>query len=120
MIAGNGTFAGAKALGWTEIECVVTTLDTLGKTAYAIADNKTSELAEWDLEGLNLQLESLQELNFDITEIGFPALEDFEFNEKEKNSNIPVKLTLTISFEDEDSQQELFSELNNRGYKVKV
>lgn len=50
--AGNGTLAAAKALGWTEIDVVVTNLEGVDATAFAIADNRTAELAEWDVETL--------------------------------------------------------------------
>ena len=46
--AGNGTWTAAKALGWKEITVVRTTLKGAEATAYAIADNRTGELAEWD------------------------------------------------------------------------
>lgn len=58
--AGNGTLEAAKRLGWDKIDCVVTNLESSDATAYAIADNRTSELAEWDNEILAAELESLQ------------------------------------------------------------
>jgi ParB-like chromosome segregation protein Spo0J len=48
IIAGNGTFEAARALGWTSIQIVRTALAGSEATAFAIADNRTSELAEWD------------------------------------------------------------------------
>jgi hypothetical protein len=48
--AGNGTYLAAKALGWTEIDVVVTDLEGIEATAYAIADNRTTELSAWDDE----------------------------------------------------------------------
>ena len=48
VIAGNGTLEAAKALGWDEIEIVRSTLKGSSATAYAIADNRTAELAEWN------------------------------------------------------------------------
>ena len=58
--AGNGTLEAAKRLGWESIDCVVTNLESSDATAYAIADNRTAELAEWDSEILAAELESLQ------------------------------------------------------------
>jgi len=60
ILAGNGTWAAAKALGWTEIE--ITRSDLIGPeaTAYAIADNRTAELAEWDDSILAEALAGLQ------------------------------------------------------------
>jgi len=48
IIAGNGTWTAAKALGWTEISVIRSNLVGPEATAYAIADNRTAELAEWD------------------------------------------------------------------------
>jgi DNA modification methylase len=58
--AGNGTLMAAKALGWDEIEIVRTNLRGSEATAYAIADNRTAELAEWDEGALAEQLAALQ------------------------------------------------------------
>jgi DNA modification methylase len=58
--AGNGTLAAAKALGWKEIAIVRSPLSGSEATAYAIADNRTSELAEWDDDVLSQTLAALQ------------------------------------------------------------
>ncbi len=58
--AGNGTLAAAKALGWAEIDCVESELQGAEATAYAIADNRTAELAEWDEAALTATLQSLE------------------------------------------------------------
>lgn len=50
--AGNATMEAAKQLGWTHIAATVEEMDDLTATAFAIADNRTAELAEWDLQGL--------------------------------------------------------------------
>src|SRR5271170_6977660 len=46
--AGNGTLIAARALGWTEVRVVRTALASVEATAFGIADNRSSELAEWD------------------------------------------------------------------------
>jgi site-specific DNA-methyltransferase (adenine-specific) len=58
--AGNGTLAAAKALGWKEIRIVRSSLAGSEATAYAIADNRTAELAEWDDDALSQTLAALQ------------------------------------------------------------
>jgi len=60
VIAGNGTLTAARALGWDSINIITTELDGVNATAYAIADNRTGELAEWDEEALAKQLSALQ------------------------------------------------------------
>lgn len=73
VIAGNGTLEAAKQLGWDEIATVETpdgwTSDQL--TAYAIADNRTAELAGWDKPLLDATLEELALSGIDLADIGF-------------------------------------------------
>lgn len=59
VIAGNGTLAAALALGWDEIDVVRSQLVGPDATAFAIADNRAAELAEWDDDLLHQQLASL-------------------------------------------------------------
>ena len=57
--AGNGTLEAARSMGWTHIDCVRTSLQSSDAIAYAIADNRTAELAEWDDDALAAQLNGL-------------------------------------------------------------
>lgn len=59
--AGNGTLAAAKALGWTEIAAVVIDDDNATAVQFAIADNRTGELAEWDDEVLASLLDGMDD-----------------------------------------------------------
>jgi DNA modification methylase len=69
--AGNGTLMAARALGWAEIDCVRTELRGAEATAYAIADNRTAELAEWEDGLLAEQLDALRVDGVDLGAIGF-------------------------------------------------
>jgi DNA modification methylase len=60
VIAGNGTLAAAKSLGWTEI-AVATFEDEAKAKAYAIADNRAGELASWDDDLLAQTLSGIDE-----------------------------------------------------------
>jgi ParB-like chromosome segregation protein Spo0J len=64
--AGNGTLEAARRLGWTEIDCVRSSLQSSEITAYAIADNRTAELAEWDEEILAGTLDGLAQMDEDL------------------------------------------------------
>src|SRR5690606_38750819 len=57
--AGNGRVMAARELGWTHLACVVVDESEVEATAFAIADNRSAELAEWDDEALARLLESL-------------------------------------------------------------
>ncbi len=82
--AGNGTLMAAKALGWDEIEIVRTNLRGSEATAYAIADNRTAELAEWDESALAEQLAALQ-----IDDEALAAATGFDASEIERMT-LPV------------------------------
>lgn len=73
IIAGNGTLEAAQSLGWTEIEITRVPPDWTPEEAraYALADNRTGELADWDPSMLADQLLDLNSMGFDITELGF-------------------------------------------------
>jgi hypothetical protein len=64
--AGNGTLQAAISLGWETIGCVTTELTGPDAMAYAIADNRTAELAEWDDPVLKATLESLEDFDKEL------------------------------------------------------
>ena len=70
VIAGNGTLEAARSLDWKKIAIVRTTLEGAEAIAYAIADNRTAELAEWDEPELALILDSLNSADM-LAETGF-------------------------------------------------
>jgi ParB-like chromosome segregation protein Spo0J len=59
--AGNGTLEAAKALGWTHLAAVVIDEDNATASQFAIADNRTGELAEWDDETLASLLDGMDD-----------------------------------------------------------
>lgn len=77
ILAGNGRVAAAKALGWKKIKAVRTKLTGKEAIAYALADNRTGELADWDVDALSfiaknlITSEELEELTtgFSIDEL---------------------------------------------------
>tara|TARA_R110002167_G_scaffold26380_5_gene90902 strand:- start:5562 stop:6107 length:546 start_codon:yes stop_codon:yes gene_type:complete len=77
VIAGNGTLAAAKQLGWTDVAVHVTTLAGLEQRAFALADNRTAELAYWNETRLGAVLAQLSESDDDElrASTGFSASE---------------------------------------------
>ena len=57
--AGNGTLAAARELGRTHIAAVYVDDDAMTAAGFALADNRTSELAEWDEAALEATLREL-------------------------------------------------------------
>jgi len=73
VVAGNGTMAAARSLGWTEITVARVPDDWSADQvkAYALADNRSAELASWDEQVLTEQLLELTEAEFDVELLGF-------------------------------------------------
>lgn len=71
--AGNGRFHAAKKLGWTHIAALVIDEPSVDAAAFSIADNRSSELAEWDDESLAAILQSLPEES--LPDTGFTQAE---------------------------------------------
>ena len=61
IVAGNGTYRAAREMGWSHVAALRTSLTGNEKLAYALADNRTQEMSEWDdlaLGKLLLELEA--------------------------------------------------------------
>jgi DNA modification methylase len=68
--AGNGRLEAAKALGWSKIAAIVVDESDVEATAFAIADNRTGELAKWDDDALGAHLQALEQ-DINLNELGF-------------------------------------------------
>lgn len=75
VVAGNGTLTAAISLGWKDIQAVRVPADWTADRikAFALADNRTAELAEWNSIKLAEQLLDLEAVAFDIETLGFDA-----------------------------------------------
>jgi len=76
IVAGNGTVEAARLIGLTDVDVVRVpkswTADQV--KAFALADNRSAELAEWNPEVLSAQLLELDDAGFDIEALGFDAV----------------------------------------------
>ena len=72
VIAGHGRIMGAKLLNLDEIPTITLKgLTEAQRKAYIIADNKLALNAGWDEELLKVEIEALQEMEFDVDLLGF-------------------------------------------------
>ena len=72
VIAGHGRIMAAKEEGIKEVPCVfVDYLTEAQKKAYILADNRMAMDAGWDEELLRVEIEALQDADFDIGLTGF-------------------------------------------------
>jgi site-specific DNA-methyltransferase (adenine-specific) len=70
IVCGHTRFLAAKKLGMSEVPC--TYADDLTEEqikAFRLADNKTAEFAEWDIDKLTIELQELPDIN--MADFGF-------------------------------------------------
>lgn len=72
VIAGNGTLDAARSLGWSHIAVIQVNVSEATASAFALADNRTAELADWDNANLAAILMELEQDDVvDLASIGF-------------------------------------------------
>jgi len=139
IIAGHGRLLAAQKLGLETVPTVAFNhLTDTQRKAYTLADNKLALDADWDYDLLKIELDELKLEDFDLDIIGFdedvntilqmnnsaptPTFEPKLPKDEHFGASKPQehKLTLIVNCKDEDELQELFDELNERGYKVKI
>jgi ParB-like chromosome segregation protein Spo0J len=75
VLVGHGRLEAAQKLGLKKVPVYqIKGLSELQKKAYRILDNKLQNDSEWDIENLNLELNALQEMNFEFVEFGLDDL----------------------------------------------
>ena len=98
LIAGHGRVMAAKELGIPSVPCVfIEGLTEEQRRAYILADNRLSELGEWDMELVMGELAELDELGFDTELTGFdfqvePEITDDEDDVPEPPAEPKAKL----------------------------
>lgn len=128
ILAGNGTYEAARRLGWEKINVVRSTLKGSDATGFAIADNRTAELAEWDDTALAETLRALQSEEFDVEAAGFTDDEVDLLLEKLGNEIVPPgeekqfggDYAVIVACKDEADQEQAYDELTRLGYNCKV
>ena len=72
VIAGHGRIMAARSIGWETVPCVfIEGLTEEERRAYILADNRLTELGEWDLDMVQQELAALADADFDISLTGF-------------------------------------------------
>lgn len=116
---GNTRFKASKKLGLKEVPCIVA--DDLTEEQireYALLDNKTNELADWDFDLLGEELAELDLSDFDL-DWGINEIN----NDKEridKSDTLKDVYEITISCQNENDLENIYNEFIERGYKCKI
>ncbi len=119
--AGNGTLAAARALGWATIAVVRSELPKTELTAYAIADNRSAELAEWDREVLAATLRDPE-----IGDVGFlnGEIEAIFDEHREEPAHVaepmPERWMILVTCRDEAEQAEMLEKLEKDGVECRA
>lgn len=130
VIAGNGTAFAAMELGWGEIAVVRAPEDWSQEMirAFAIADNRSTDLSSFNEKVLSEQLGDLEVMEFDLEAVGFSSAElerlqrvteasivdDFDpYKEwtgmpEYRQDDLESKFSCTVHFPDEESRDRFF------------
>lgn len=73
--AGNGQLEAAKRLGWTHIAAVLVEEDEVSARKFALRDNRSAELAGWNLPQLAIELRSMVEAGQALDALGWNEYE---------------------------------------------
>lgn len=112
VVAGNGTLQAARALGWTHVAAVFVDMDAATAAGFAIADNRTAELSEWDVAALEALLRDINTGNDERLDRMLSELAaetgDIEFGEDiislgdYPSITATTQHTLTLRYDDND------------------
>lgn len=123
VVTGNGTLEAAKSLGWNEIAIARTPVGWTWEQirAWAIADNQTAMLAEWDDKVLAEQLLELDANGWELEQLGFENLQP-PINDDDNTSPLEfnTKYEIVVECLDEIQQRNLLDKFNSEGLKVRA
>jgi len=99
VIAGHGRIEAAKQMGMDKVPCLfVEGLTEAQYKAYVLADNRLTELGEWNMDLVMMELQELQDMDFDISLTGFEMpeieVEDLEIIEDEVPEEVKTRCKL--------------------------
>lgn len=117
VVAGHVRLKAAKMLGMERVPVIQLNLTEAQRQAFAVADNKTAEIADWDCSVLTDILKDLDSMEIDLPSLGFSdgelqALlepeEEFDFSQYEEHliltverdyALLPVKVPIRVKEE---------------------
>ena len=124
IVAGNGTWEAAKQLKWTHVAVVYVEHSASERTGYAIADNRTAELATWDDALLSELLAEVRSAATDddrelLDALALSELEMQVVGQQTTSEVAPERFQVTINCKDSDAAGELYARLKGEGYDVR-
>jgi ParB-like chromosome segregation protein Spo0J len=121
--AGNGRLQAAIDLGWTHIAAVIIDEDNASAISFAIADNRTAELAEWDdavlarlLHAVELGDADLQQMLGDLAgDRDLFATDEAAEPADDESDRLRAAFAVLVTCADEAQQVALLDEFMQRG-----
>ena len=121
IVCGHTRYKAAKKLGLDKVPCVIA--DDLTEEqikAYRLADNKVSELAEWDIDSLGEELDGI--FDIDMSDFGFDLTEEQETQTEREDLSDKVGETYEVIIEcaNEIEQAQVYEKIREEGYTCRV
>ena len=126
IVYGHGRHEALKQLGYNEIPTLdLSHLTEAQRKAFTIADNKIGDNSSFDEELLKIELQSLQEMDFDYSDLGFDfdfdiedISEDEDYSHKNKEINTDdykdiMELKFKLTFSEYEEAREKLKEIAN-------
>jgi predicted 3-demethylubiquinone-9 3-methyltransferase (glyoxalase superfamily) len=133
VINGHTRLLASKKLGLKEVPVIIADdLTEAQVKAFRIADNKVSEYASWDEELLKIELEQLEEMNFNLNDLNIDYsdfgleidyIEDdfIEIKEREDLSDkVNSAYEIIIECDNEEEQEEMYNRFIEEGLRCRV
>lgn len=111
IVAGHTRYKAAQSLGFEKAPCVIADdLTPEQVRAYRLADNKVGEIAGWDFDALE---EELDALDLDMSAFGFEAESQPEFEETElDDGTTKERVVVSINIETVALYRKIESRIN--------
>ena len=121
IVCGHTRYKAAKKLKLDTVPCVIA--DDLTEEqikAYRLADNKVSELAEWDIDLLGEELDGI--FDIDMSDFGFDMTEEQETQTEREDLSDKVGETYEVIIEcaNEIEQAKVYEKIREEGYTCRV
>jgi DNA modification methylase len=98
IIAGHTRWKAAQKLGLDKVPVIVVEMTDAKRRAFAVADNKTAEIADWDFPKLKEVLEELRAEDINIRSLGFSdeEIRRFIFDKNDDENTVPEVNTTSV------------------------
>ena len=96
IIAGHTRWKAANKLGMDKVPVIMVEMTDTQRRAFAVADNKTAEIADWDFPKLKEVIEELRSEDLDIKILGFSDEEIRRLILDEDDENVVPEINNTV------------------------